>query len=89
MFAVTDMPKPLTHKDALKLVCAVCVNLRGTKAKRGISAMDESRIQKFVFSGFHRASPYSQQGLCEVCHSLLKREAYQVEQKQKDEGWGG
>ena len=72
-FAVTDVPKPLTHKDALKLVCAVCVNLRGTKAKRGISALDESRIQKFVFSGFQRASPYSPQGLCEVCHSLLKR----------------
>ena len=68
------MPKEaLTHDCALKLVCAVCVNQRGVKARRSVSEKDEERIQRFVFAGYRRGSPSSPQGLCESCHRLLIR----------------
>ena len=81
VFAVSDMPK--THEDCLKLVCAVCTNLGGYKAKRGISVLDESRIQKFVFAGFSKASIYSPQGLCAKCYSFLRRKAEEADLDQE------
>ena len=42
----------LIHDNALKLVCAVCVNKRGVKASGTVSEKDEERIQRFVFAGY-------------------------------------
>ena len=42
--------KGRTHEENLKLVCAVCTNLRGKKASRGVSNEEEKDIQKFVLN---------------------------------------
>ena len=64
----------MSHEESLKKVCAVCTNLCGKKATRGVSETDERLIQKLVFSSYHRGSPYFPQGLCEGCHMKLWHE---------------
>ena len=48
----------MSHEDCLKLVCAVCTNLHGKKASRGVSEAEEKLIQKLVFSSYKKESPY-------------------------------
>ena len=62
-----------SHEDCLKLVCAVCTNLHGVKATRGVSDAEEKIIQSFVFSLYQKSSSYFPQGLCNICHSQLLR----------------
>ena len=70
-----QMAPSLSHEDALKLVCAVCCNLRGKKPTRGVSDKEEENIQTFVFSGYRRGSPFYPQGLCAGCQRALQRKA--------------
>ena len=65
--------KGKSHKENLKLVFAVCTNLRGKKATRGVSDSEEQDKKKFVFSAFQKGSIYFPQGLCETCHGHLRK----------------
>ena len=46
------MPGPRSHEENLKLVCVVCTNLNGYKAKRSVVDKDIELIKKHVFPGF-------------------------------------
>ena len=81
-----QMARGLSHEDALKLVCAVCCNLRGKKPTRGVSDQEEKNIQPFVFLGYSRGSPFYPQGLCNGCQKALQRklkEGKEYEGKEK------
>ena len=65
--------KGKSHEENLKLVCAVCTNLRGKKATRGVSDSEEQDIKKFAFSAYQKGSIYFPQGLCETCHGHLRK----------------
>ena len=68
------MPKKvLTHEDCVKLVCAVCTNLHGKKASRGVSEEETRIIQKFIYAGYRRDCPSSPQGICSTCQPDLVR----------------
>ena len=60
-----------THEENFKLVCAVCTNLRGKKASRGVSDEEEKDIQKVVFKSYNKCSIYFLQGLCNTCAVYL------------------
>jgi hypothetical protein len=64
---------PLTHDQALYLVCAVCTNLRGTKPSQKVSAKVEELVQKYVFPAYRKGSPYYPQGICNTCRDLLQK----------------
>ena len=82
MIIIFQMPKNrLSHDDCLKLVCAVCTNLHGMKANRGVSEAEAIRIQKFVFKKYQRNSPHFPQGLCNCCHYQL----WKLEKEQKNQ----
>ena len=65
--------KVLTHEDCVKLVCAVCTNLHGKKASRGVSEEDTRIIQKFIYAGYRRDCPSLPQGICSTCQPDLVR----------------
>ena len=50
--------KGKSHKENLKLVFAVCTNLRGKKATQGVSDSEEQDFKKFVFSAYQKGSIY-------------------------------
>ena len=58
------MPGPRSHEENIKLVCAVCTNLNGYKAKRSVVDKDIELIKKHMYflgfakitTGFLRAS---------------------------------
>ena len=68
-----NMPPTLSHEKCLELVCAVCTNLNGYKAKQVVSEADAALIKKHVFPGFVRGSNWFPQGMC-VRYSLDLRE---------------
>ena len=56
-----------SHNENLELVCAVCTNLNGYKAKRRVSDIKVALIQKHVFPGYHMGSMWIPQGMCVRC----------------------
>ena len=61
----------MTHKDALRQVCAICTNLCGFKAVREVNPEEEILIQTHVFPAFIREYDWFPQGLCVKCiHDL-------------------
>ena len=62
---------PLTHEECLRLVSEVCTNLRGSKAKRGVSEREVDLIRKHVFPGYQKGSIWFPQGLCTSCSADL------------------
>ena len=69
-----QMPKSVLNHDAcLRLVCAVCTNLHGKKASRGVSEVEAIKIRKFVFAEYKRESKFFPQGLCTICQRKLCR----------------
>ena len=63
----------LQHDDCLKLVCAVCTNLSGQKASRGVSDSEEKIIQENIFPSYRKGNPCFLQGLCSKCQRKLVR----------------
>ena len=50
--------KGRSHEECLRLVCAVCTNLHGQKASRGVSESEAQLIKKYVFSEYKKDSLY-------------------------------
>ena len=46
-----QMVPPLSHKEALRKVCAVCTNLNGEKACREVTEQQAELIRSHVFAG--------------------------------------
>ena len=78
---------PMSHVEALKLVCAVCTNLHGKKAVIEVTEVHMKLIRKFVFAGYQRHSIWLPQGLCTRCsfdlHTLEKGEQVEKEVQHK------
>ena len=74
----------LQHGDCLKLVCAVCTNLGGQKASRGVSDGNAKVIQEHIFPGYRKGSPSFPQGLCNTCQRKLVKLG--KEDTEKNEG---
>ena len=72
------MPAPRNHEENLELVCAVCTNLNGYKAKRPVVDKDTELIRKHVFPGFCKNNIWLPQGICIRC-ALDLRELDQQE----------
>ena len=52
---ISKMP-PRTHEECLKLVCAVCANLHGSKATRSVSDVDAALVRKHIFPSYKKDS---------------------------------
>ena len=48
--------KGRSHEECLRLVCAVCTNLNGQKASRGVSESEAQLIKKHFFSKYKNDS---------------------------------
>ena len=91
--------KAKSHEDCLKLVCAVCPNMRGKKASCEVCEADETRIRQFVFGEYSLSSNHFPKGLCNTCHGQLwkmeidvakhegRQERRNIEQEQKGDNW--
>ena len=80
--------KPLTHEESLKLVCAVCTNLNGYKAKRTVSEADAALIKRHVFRGYQKDSIWFPQGICVRCSCDIRILAKQVQEEEASTGTG-
>ena len=48
--------KGRSYEECLRLVCAVCTNLNGQKASRGVSESEVKLINKYAFSEYKKDS---------------------------------
>ena len=62
--------KGRSHEECLRLVCAVCTNLNGQKASRGVSGSEAQLIKKYVFSEYKKDSLYFPQVILGFLKSL-------------------
>ena len=62
--------KGRSHEECLRLVCAVCTNLNGQKASRGVSESEAQLIKKYVFSEYKKDSLYFPQVILGFLKSL-------------------
>lgn len=72
-----------THDEAREKVCAVCINLWGTKAVRRVSEVEERLIQQHVLEGYTPINMFFPSGICVRCIHLLHqvKEGREVELK--------
>ena len=77
-----------SHEKCLELVCAVCTNLNGYKAKAAVSDIEVALIQKHVFPGYQKGSIWFPQGMCVRC-ALDIRQLDKQQQQECPQGGGG
>ena len=82
------MPGPRSHEENIKLVCAVCTNLNGYKAKSSVVDKDIELIKKHVFPGFCKNNNWLPQGICIRCALDLRELDQQEDGGGDDEGDG-
>ena len=78
--------KPLSHEQCLELVCGLCTNLNGYKAKSVISEAEAAFVRKHVFPGYMKGSPWFQQGLCVRCSLNIRALDKQCSDQVPEEG---
>ena len=87
------MPKnALSHDDCLALVCAVCTNLHGKKARRRITDSEAGIIGRKVFSSYQKGNPSFPQVVCTTCENhlrQLKKEEMEEDSTQQVDGVEG
>ena len=83
------MPPTKSHQQCLELVCAVCTNLNGYKAKKVVSDIEVELIKKYVFPGYEKHSIWFPQGLCVRCALDLREYDHKEEEQEKENGGGG
>ena len=80
------MPRnALSHDDCLALVCAVCTNLHGKKARRRITESEAGIIGRKVFSSYQKGNPSFPQGICTTCENHLRQ--LKKEEMEEDSTW--
>lgn len=67
------MPPAKSHQQCLELVCAVCTNLNGYKAKQAVSDIEVALIQRHVFPAYQKGNLFFPQGICVRCALDLRR----------------
>ena len=81
------MPPSKSHQECLELVCAVCTNLNGYKAKQAVSDLEVALIQKHVFPAYKKGIPWFPQGMRVRCaHDLCHLDKQKEKQRGSDGG---
>ena len=81
------MPPNKSHEQCLELVCAVCTNLNGYKAKQAVSEIEVLLIQKHVFPPYQKDNIFLPQGICVRCALDLRH--YDRQKQQGQDGGRG